>query len=142
MTATRSLARPASVKGPQQDRSRATVDRVLAAACALLEECGHDEFTLGQVSERAAVSVGAIYGHFAGKEELVRAVQQQVLTRIAHQYVESLGSLAEPPSTLGTMVVRAVECLGTLFSRNASILRALMARSPRGPCHAACLQAF
>ena len=133
MTATKRLAAPAGGKGPQQDRSRATVDRILAAACTLLEECGHNDFTLGQVSQRTGVSIGAIYGHFAGKQELVRAVQLRELTRIAHQYAESLAGLAEGSSTLGTVVARAVECLGTLFHRNAAILRALLARSPRDP---------
>ena len=48
-----------SVQPPQQERSRASFERVLQAATSLLAEEGYDGFT-PEVSKRAGVSIGSI----------------------------------------------------------------------------------
>ncbi|MET8998943.1 TetR/AcrR family transcriptional regulator [Amycolatopsis sp. NPDC004169] len=67
---------------PQQARSRASLEKVLAAAEYVLAHRGHEEFTIGAVAERAGLSVGAIYRRFAGKDQLLFAVKHQLLDRL------------------------------------------------------------
>ena len=59
---------------PQQGRSKASLERMLAAARELMLERGSEEFTLQEVSERGQVSIGSIYLRFESKDNLVRGV--------------------------------------------------------------------
>jgi AcrR family transcriptional regulator len=65
---------PTGVIPPRQARSRAALERLLAAAREVLATQGFDEFTIAAVAERAGVSVGGVYRRFTGKEQLLEAV--------------------------------------------------------------------
>ncbi|RUU02593.1 TetR family transcriptional regulator, partial [Mesorhizobium sp. USDA-HM6] len=45
-------------RAPTQQRSRERVERMLAAASALIAEQGSDAMRMGEVAERAGVSIG------------------------------------------------------------------------------------
>jgi len=59
----------ALAREPKQDRSRASFERVLDAATALLAERGYSEFTLQELSRRSKVSIGSIYCRVSGKDD-------------------------------------------------------------------------
>ena len=59
---------------PQQGRSKASLERMLAAGRELMLDRGSEEFTLQEVSERGQVSIGSIYLRFESKDNLVRGV--------------------------------------------------------------------
>ncbi|MFB9924950.1 TetR/AcrR family transcriptional regulator [Amycolatopsis halotolerans] len=67
---------------PQQARSRASLQKVLAAAERVLAEQGLESFTVAEVAAQAGMSVGAIYRRFEGKEQLLYAVKDQLLTEL------------------------------------------------------------
>ncbi|TKB29290.1 MAG: helix-turn-helix transcriptional regulator, partial [Mesorhizobium sp.] len=48
-------------RAPTQQRSRERVERMLAAAAALIAEQGSDAMRMGEVAERAGVSIGSLY---------------------------------------------------------------------------------
>ncbi|GHG44666.1 MULTISPECIES: TetR/AcrR family transcriptional regulator [Amycolatopsis] len=75
---------------PQQARSRASLEKVLAAAEHVLAHRGHEEFTIGAVAEQAGLSVGAIYRRFDGKDQLLFAVKDQLLSRLETSVGEAL----------------------------------------------------
>ena len=62
-----------SVSLPKQDRSRATRERLLAAAVASLAESGWARTTVATVAARAGVSRGAAQHHFPTRGDLVTA---------------------------------------------------------------------
>jgi AcrR family transcriptional regulator len=68
---------------------------VLAAAENVLAADGFDEFTMTAVAERAGVSVGAIYRRFDGREQLLAAVKDRLLSRLEEDLAERLGT-ADP----------------------------------------------
>ena len=72
-----------SVRPPKQKRSQKSLERVLEASTRLLQESGFDAFTIQDVSQRADVSVGAIYARFGNKESLLRAVHRHAMESIA-----------------------------------------------------------
>src|SRR4030095_4207181 len=86
-----------SVRPPKQERSRQSLERVIEASMALLEEQGFDAFTIQDVSQRADVSVGAIYARFGNKESLLRAVHKHAMESIGaeHGAVAAGGGPAE-----------------------------------------------
>jgi AcrR family transcriptional regulator len=61
----------AAARPPQQDRSRATRQRLLTAAVACLAELGWSGATVQVVAARAGVSRGAAQHHFPTREALV-----------------------------------------------------------------------
>ena len=67
---------------------------MLDASIQLLEEKGFDAFTVQDVSQRADVSVGAIYARFGNKESLLRAVHGRAM--------DVARSASTPPSRRST----------------------------------------
>ena len=68
------------VAPPQQERSRRTLERILAAGERVL--ISQDlEFTIQNVAVVGKLSVGGIYARFAGKHELLYALKERVLGR-------------------------------------------------------------
>ena len=79
---------------PLQARSRKALQKVLTAAEDVLAAEGFDDFTMTAVAERAGVSVGAIYRRFDGKEQLLAAVKDRLLTQLEEDLAEQLRTAA------------------------------------------------
>jgi len=71
-------AAQAQPREPQQDRSRATRQRLLDAAAECLAELGWAGSTVSVVAERAGVTRGALQHHFPTREDLFTAAVEHV----------------------------------------------------------------
>lgn len=60
-----------------QERSERTRRRLVHAGAEMFHSRGYASATLGEIAAAAGVSKGALYFHFASKEELAEAVQGQ-----------------------------------------------------------------
>ena len=112
-----------SVRPPKQKRSHESLERVLDASTQLLEEKGFDAFTVQEVSQRADVSVGAIYARFGSKESLLRAVHRHALEALrpddaAFSVVDGRPAREE--------IAEAVRAVADVFRTNENLLRAFM----------------
>ncbi|MGY0490696.1 ScbR family autoregulator-binding transcription factor [Streptomyces sp. WG-D5] len=58
----------------RQERALRTRRAVLVAAAEVFDETGYEAATISQILERSGVTKGALYFHFASKEELARGV--------------------------------------------------------------------
>src|SRR5215472_8464828 len=67
---------------PRTDKGRATRNRVLDAATALVFERGVAATTLDDVRAAANVSKGQLYHYFADKEDLVHAVIDRTVQQV------------------------------------------------------------
>jgi AcrR family transcriptional regulator len=56
-------------------------DRILAAAARVFAEKGYHSSTIADVVREGGLSVGAIYTHFSGKDELIRLTCDQIAAR-------------------------------------------------------------
>jgi AcrR family transcriptional regulator len=61
-------------KNATQDRSKATVEALLAATARVLVREGYDHASTNKIAEAAGVSIGSLYQYFPSKEALVAAV--------------------------------------------------------------------
>lgn len=117
----------AAVQPPQQERSRASFERVIQAATQLLEEEGYDGFTLAEVSKRANVSIGSIYARVKSKDDLFYVIQDRYMTAS-----EERQRLQEPDAwrdlTPDEAVAGVVAEIGELFKVNERLLRVFMHR--------------
>ena len=71
-----------TVVEPRTTKGRATRDRVLGAATALVFERGVADTTLDDVRTAAKVSKGQLYPYFADKEALIHAVIDRTIQQV------------------------------------------------------------
>ena len=120
-------------RAPQQGRSRASFERMLAAARELMLERGNEEFTLQEVSQRGNVSIGSIYLRFESKDNLVRAVIASALEEIAIDEDKMLGTVRATCPTLADFVPNYVQAFAEVLRAHAPLLRLSMERASYDP---------
>lgn len=83
--------------GTKTRKSAATREKIMSAAAELMVEHGSTDFQMSEVSERCAMSKGALYYYFADKTALVRSV----FDRSVDGLVDSVeGVVAKAPSSV------------------------------------------
>lgn len=89
-------------KTPQQARSRALVDRIVAAGRAVLVENGYDACSTNRIAARAGVSPGSLYQYFPDKASIIGAVIEQysveVSDRVANALADRIGGVGNDPA--------------------------------------------
>lgn len=128
MPKTRVLESP--VRRPQQDRSRASFDRVLDAAIDLIKEYGYDNVTLTDVSRRAKTSIGSIYCRVDSKEDLMGAVQARVFEGMTEDSNTVLNPEKWEHVELRRMIRFLIQETAELLRRHAPVLRAFTVSQP------------
>lgn len=84
-------------KNASQERSRATVDALLAATARVLVREGYDHASTNKIAVAAGVSVGSLYQYFPSKEALVAAVIERHIGEMMSVVRESLARVAPLP---------------------------------------------
>ncbi len=88
-----------------QHRSEATRNRILTSAAACFSEQGYDATGVAEICQRAGVSKGAFYHHFASKQALFVTLLDQWLAVLDDQVVVQRAPRAPAPQALQGMVV-------------------------------------
>lgn len=114
---------------PKQDRSRASLERLMAATREILHDGTFEHLTIAGISKRSGVSTGSIYARFKGKDELFRAVMAVVLEEIDQEWAQLMDQLHEQELALHALVPAAVGVLGEHLERHAAMLRPFMAHA-------------
>ena len=83
---------PAQINPPKQDRSRRTLERIVAASLELLATEGPAGLTVHNVVERADSSVGSFYARFGGKDDLLDYLGERIWTEALGRWNEALAS--------------------------------------------------
>lgn len=104
------------VSEPKQQRSRDSFAKVRAAVLELLHERGTGQFSLAEVSARAEVSIGSIYGRVSSKAGLLRLIQSQEFDRLDVETAERVGAA-------GTGAASFAEATSAIVTAYAAILR-------------------
>jgi AcrR family transcriptional regulator len=103
----------------------ATRERLLLAARELFTERGYQDASIQDVLDRTGVSRGALYHHFATKEQLFEAVLEQVETEIEQELIAAT-STAEP----GIAALRAGSAAWFRLVLDPSVQRIAMIDAP------------
>src|SRR2546421_12565335 len=74
-----------NVKRTQAERTEATRGALMAAARELFAERGYAGGSTEEIVQRADVTRGALYHHFRGKDDLFRAVFEQIERELAEK---------------------------------------------------------
>jgi AcrR family transcriptional regulator len=84
----------------QAERSEATRTALVGAARRLFAERGYTDVGTEEIVRAAGVTRGALYHHFAGKRELMRAVYEQLEEELSRQFADTVTPGAEPLQVL------------------------------------------
>jgi AcrR family transcriptional regulator len=114
---------------PKQRRSRESLERLLAAATAVLEEGGYEAFGVQEVSQRAGVGIGVIYARLGSKEGLFTAVHTRMLASLAADRDELLGSINPHDISTAELIAAVVAAQAEMFRRHQRLLRVFMVRA-------------
>jgi AcrR family transcriptional regulator len=112
---------------PQQRRSRAALARIVKAAEKVLRKSGIDDFSMAAVAHAAGMPIGNIYRRFRGKDELIQAIQEDVIARVEDSVTERLSQ--ERFRDLPSLVRGFVGAVSEAFSSDESVHRFLSSRS-------------
>ncbi|WP_159768039.1 ScbR family autoregulator-binding transcription factor [Streptomyces sp. HM190] len=66
----------------RQERAIRTREKIVVAAAAVFDEVGYEAATISQILKKAEVTKGALYFHFASKEELAQEVLAQQVSAV------------------------------------------------------------
>jgi AcrR family transcriptional regulator len=116
-------------KEPRQQRSKETVDAILAATAQVLVRHGYEGANTNRIAEAAGVSVGSLYQYFPSKEALVTALIERHMESMWQIIVESTVKVAAAP-----MEQAVREVIGALFAAHAvqpKLARVLREQTPR-----------
>jgi len=101
----------ARVQPPKQPRSRKTLERIVAAGLAILQEKGPGGVTVQAVVRRSRSSVGSFYARFRGKEDLLAYLAQSVRESAMAEWRESVADPNRAAGKLPEAVTSAVDHL-------------------------------
>lgn len=128
----------------RQDRSRATEQRILAAATQLIGKHGFEALPVATIAKKARVSIGGLYARYADKLALVHAVDERLL----EEFDATLTSAMDPATLAGLDVAGVIEAyiaaMVGCFARRRDLLRqvVLRARSTGDPQFTERVRAF
>ncbi|MDZ7918181.1 MAG: TetR/AcrR family transcriptional regulator [Rhodococcus sp. (in: high G+C Gram-positive bacteria)] len=115
---------------PVQQRSVATIEKILDTAAQLLIRHGYIGLTTNRIAAEAGIGIGTVYRYFADKNELLTALRDRASVQITDELTAAVTtSLSFDESVavrrLFTLLVEAVE-------KNEAIINALANEVPMG----------
>ena len=114
---------------PRQMRGRASYERMMTAAEALLIERDSGNFTLTDVSQIGKVSIGSIYFRFDSKDALLRAVHERVMDRLEQDHPMIVMRARTRSANFYELIIALVEEIADFLKTYGPIMRPLMMRA-------------
>ncbi len=117
---------------PVQQRAKVTVELILDAAAALLEDKGIDGFNTNVLAERAGVAVRSVYRYFPNKLAVIVALVERNYLAWEGPFESSLRVLADPNEEVIRAYCELIECWINHFGeqRGGREIRRAMAAVP------------
>jgi|GEM_PF-3905578 len=128
-----SLPMPAPAQKPRQPRAKATQERLLASAFALVTEQGFGEVRMTDITARAGCAVGTAYYLFGNRDGLFRAMKERFLEDMRARIGKLAGEprlLTEPMEEVADAIT---EDLLAQLRANEGFLRAALTRAAEQP---------
>lgn len=121
----------AYVVPPLQARSRRTLERLTAGALRLLATVGLDGLTMQGLADETGVSVGAMYGRFAGKEPLLQYLSAHLTAARTERWDVELAQLGQSePRDLAETVEALVHAVHATLEVDTAVYRQLRQALP------------
>jgi AcrR family transcriptional regulator len=109
---------------PKQQRSRDTLERLLAATVKVLEEDGLDGATVPAIAKAAKVASASVYRRFVDKDALLRATFLHMLRQSNDTNRDTLAKAVQC-ETLEATAARLISAMFEQYRHHPRLLRAL-----------------
>lgn len=116
----------------QQNSSRASVQRILNAAERVLIDGGLQRFTIARVAEEAGISAAMVYRRFAGKKELLAAVEADLQNRLNAAAADALRARG---TSLDKVLKAFTGALAEVLAESGQIIPVLLGNGAHGAGH-------
>lgn len=93
---------PKSPPTRRERRKAQTRDRLVASARERFAEQGVEATRINEITEAADVGFGSFYNHFTGKDDIVAAVAEEVITELGEQIARATEHLPDPAEVVAT----------------------------------------
>jgi len=120
-------------RAPQQERSRQTLDRILAAARDILGRKSAEETTVAELASAAGVTVGAIYARFSDKATLLRLLQEEALKELALAQTTMLKAAEAEDVSIDELLERLIRELAAIYRTHRGAMRSMLLESWSDP---------
>ncbi|MEQ3541443.1 TetR/AcrR family transcriptional regulator [Pseudonocardia tropica] len=128
--------RGARRREPRQERSRAMVERIVAAGRDVLVTRGYDGASTNRIAAAAGVSPGSLYQYFPDKDAVLTEVLDRYLdameARVSREFLDSVAA-AGPGAGTAPAVRATLEALLDTFGEEPDLLRVIVEQLPRSP---------
>ncbi|WP_226364650.1 TetR/AcrR family transcriptional regulator [Pseudonocardia sp. ICBG162] len=128
--------RGARRREPRQERSRAMVERIVAAGRDVLVTRGYDGTSTNRIAAAAGVSPGSLYQYFPDKDAVLTEVLDRYLdameARVSRAFLDSVAA-AGPGAGTAPAVRATLEALLDTFGEEPDLLRVIVEQLPRSP---------
>ena len=121
------------VRPPKQVRSQETLDRILDAAEALVQEKGFDDTPVSEIVRRAGSSVGAFYSRFGDKDALLHALYERYLEQAVATADAALDPERWARTGVAAIVSSVVSFLVQIYREQEGLIRAFVLRNRTDP---------
>src|ERR1700704_3454317 len=111
---------------PQQERSRATRDRILGALALLLEHKRFDAITTAELTRAARCSMSSLYARFPTKEALLTAFHDRFFENSVHQVCAALSAIETAQLPLEKRVRHLLSFFVHAYREHRGLLRSLV----------------
>ena len=103
-------------KSRREEYSASTRQALISSATALFAERGYARTSLDEIAAGARVTKGALYGHFASKLALFRAVLQELEAATAHEVERAFAAAPAPwEASIAGLDVFLRACCNTVY---------------------------
>ncbi len=130
------------IRPTHQARSRATLDRLLDAAEALLGEKAWEDVGVADIAQRADSSVGAFYSRFRDKDGLLNALHERFMSEAEATAEEMLDPQRWHQATVSEIVEDIIAFRVQIYSERVGLLKAFFLRTVNDPGFAARVQRY
>jgi len=103
----------AESKTRHERRRRKNREALITAGYKIIAEKGIDAATMAEIAEVADVGAGTAYNHFASKDELVMAVMEQVMVRLAIHVKAATKHFDDPAQVFAFGVLSTIQTATT-----------------------------
>jgi AcrR family transcriptional regulator len=114
------------LRKPVQDRSRRTLEALLDATEALLDERRFEEITVAEIILKAGSSTGSFYARFPGKDALLPALYARYHAELPGRLARIAESLDYQRMTLADACRRVVREFAASFEARLNLMRAIV----------------
>lgn len=108
---------------PVQERSRAALARIVAAATEVLVRKGNDGFSMAEIAAAADLPVGNLYRRFSGKDSIVEAIKLEAIGRLETVVRERLSG--QSFANAGQVVAELAASMARVSEQNEALHRVL-----------------